>query len=81
LPLEKHQTQADLGNSPYILMHRDQPKADKAAAMLKYFDWCYKHGGEMAEKLHYVPMPENVVNMVKETWANEVRAEGKPVTY
>jgi phosphate transport system substrate-binding protein len=65
----------------YILMHKDQADAAKAQAMLKFFDWCYQHGSEMAEKLHYVPMPKNVVKMVEATWAKEVKAGGKPVKY
>jgi phosphate transport system substrate-binding protein len=65
----------------YILMHQDQADAAKAQAMLKFFDWCYQHGSEMAEKLHYVPMPKNVVKMVEATWAKEVKAGGKPVKY
>jgi len=63
----------------YILMHKDQANAAKAQAMLKFFDWCYQHGSDMAKKLHYVPMPKNVVEMVEATWAKEVRAGGKPV--
>jgi phosphate transport system substrate-binding protein len=65
----------------YILMPKDQADAAKAGAILKYFDWCYQHGSEMAEKLHYVPLPNNVVDMVKETWAKEVKVGGKPVKY
>ncbi len=65
----------------YILIHKDQPDAAKAAAMLKYFKWCYDHGDEMAAKLDYVPLPKNVVKMVEETWAKEVKAGGQPVKY
>jgi phosphate transport system substrate-binding protein len=65
----------------YIMIHKEQPDAAKAQAMLKFFDWCYKHGSEMAEKLHYVPMPKNVMEMVEATWAKDVKAGGKPVKY
>ncbi len=65
----------------YILIQKDQPDATKAAAMLKYFKWCYDHGDEMATKLDYVPLPKNVVEMVEATWAKEVKAGGQPVKY
>ncbi|MFA4903086.1 MAG: phosphate ABC transporter substrate-binding protein PstS [Desulfobaccales bacterium] len=65
----------------YILIHKDQPNAAKAEAMLKYFTWCYEHGDEMAKKLDYVPMPKNVVEMVEATWAKEVKAGGNPVKF
>jgi phosphate transport system substrate-binding protein len=70
-----------IAGATYILMHKEQPDATKAAAMLKYFKWCFAHGGEMAEKLDYVPLPQNVVEMVEATWAKEVKAGGNPVKY
>lgn len=68
-----------IAGATYILVHKEQPDAAKAQAMLKYFDWCYKHGGEMAAKLDYVPLPANVVEMVEATWAKEIKSGGQPV--
>jgi phosphate transport system substrate-binding protein len=34
----------------------------------------------MAEELDYIPMPNNVVDSIKKTWASEVKdASGKPL--
>jgi len=63
----------------YILVQKQQPDAAKAQGMLKFFDWCYKHGAEMAQKLDYVPLPPKVVELVQTTWAKEIKADGKPV--
>ncbi|MBI4795153.1 MAG: phosphate ABC transporter substrate-binding protein PstS [Deltaproteobacteria bacterium] len=63
----------------YIMMHKDQPDAKKAKEVLRFFAWAYKHGGDMAKNLHYVPMPENVVKLVEETWKKEVKSAGAPV--
>jgi len=63
----------------YILMYKQQADAAKAQAMLKFFEWCYRHGAEMAQKLDYVPLPPKVVELVKATWAKEIKADGKPV--
>ncbi len=63
----------------YILIYKEQPDAAKAKGMLNFFAWCYKHGDEMAKKLDYVPLPQNVVALVEDTWAKEVKAQGKPV--
>jgi phosphate transport system substrate-binding protein len=63
----------------FILMHKDQPNAAKAAVVLKFFDWCYKNGTTAAEKLNYVPMPEKVIGMVHKTWEKEIKAGGQPV--
>ncbi len=68
-----------IAGATYILLYKEQPDAVKATALLKFFDWCYQHGGEMAQKLDYVPLPKNVVEMVEATWAKEIKAGGQPV--
>lgn len=61
----------------YILLPKDQKDAAKLKAMLAYFDWCFVKGAKDAIQLNYVPMPENVVKMVKEEW-RKINAAGKP---
>jgi phosphate transport system substrate-binding protein len=56
----------------FILIYKDQPDAAKADALLKYFDWCYKHGADAARELDYVPMPEKVVKLVGQAWQKEI---------
>lgn len=63
----------------FILLHKEQENAETARAMLEFFEWCYKHGSDAAIEKDYVPMPENVVEMVQDTWKSEVRAGGKAV--
>ncbi|MBM4286039.1 MAG: phosphate ABC transporter substrate-binding protein PstS [Deltaproteobacteria bacterium] len=63
----------------YIMAYKDYADANKGKALLKYFDWSYKHGAEMAKALHYVPLPENVVKLVQDEWAKEVKSGGKPL--
>jgi phosphate transport system substrate-binding protein len=70
-----------IAGATYILMHQDQTNPAKARAMMKWFAWCFKHGGDMAKKLDYVPLPAKVVKMVEATWAKEIRVNGKPVKY
>jgi len=57
----------------FILVYKVQQKPDTARAVLKFFDWAYRSGAEMAEKLDYVPMPAPVVSLVEETWAKEIK--------
>ncbi len=63
----------------YILLYKDQPDAAKAQAMLKFFDWCFKNGGEMATDLNYVPLPSKVCQLVGASWAKGIAADGKSV--
>ena len=57
----------------FILVHA-QP-ADKAATAeaLKFFTWAFEKGDAMAEELDYIPMPNNVVQLIKASWAKDVK--------
>jgi phosphate transport system substrate-binding protein len=46
--------------------------------VLKFFDWAYKGGDQMAVSLDYVPLPPAVKNMVRKQWATMIKAGGKP---
>ena len=64
----------------FILMHRNQPNAEKAKDVLKFFDWAYTNGDKMALELDYVPMPDPVVKQVKDAWKAQLRdASGKGI--
>jgi len=60
----------------FILMHTKQDEAESATQVLKFFDWAYRKGDKLAIELHYIPMPENVVKMVQDSWKKDLRAAG-----
>jgi phosphate transport system substrate-binding protein len=62
----------------FILMHKQVKDAEDALTALKFFSWAYAKGDKMAEDLDYVPLPDNVVRMVEQTWSG-ITAAGKPV--
>jgi phosphate transport system substrate-binding protein len=59
----------------FILMYKEP--ADKAASAeaLKFFDWAFVSGGKMAEGLDYIPMPTEVVALIKQTWASQIKTK------
>jgi phosphate transport system substrate-binding protein len=63
----------------FILMHKKPAKVEDAKVALKFFEWAYAKGGQMAAELDYVPMPEAVVAPVKKEWLNIVGSDGKPL--
>jgi phosphate transport system substrate-binding protein len=63
----------------FILMHKKQDHPDKAKAVLAFFDWAYKNGGQLAESLDYIPMPANAVAIFEDSWKQIVGPDGKPV--
>ena len=58
----------------FILIYKDQSDLNRAKEMLKYFDWCLKFGAPQAEELHYIPMPENVIELIHALWKNDVKS-------
>jgi phosphate transport system substrate-binding protein len=60
-------------------MHIVPQDAAAFAAALKFFDWAYKNGDQMAEELDYIPMPDNVVALSEAEWAKIKDSSGKPV--
>jgi phosphate transport system substrate-binding protein len=64
----------------FIIVYKQAEKPETTAAALKFFDWAFHHGGQMADELDYVPMPDKVVEMVESTWTQEIHSpDGKPV--
>ena len=65
----------------FIMMHTTQDKPDAAAGTLKFFDWAYSNGDAMSNDLTYVPMPDDVKAIVRESWANIKDASGNAIAY
>jgi phosphate transport system substrate-binding protein len=63
----------------FILMHKQQTDPAKAKEVLNFFDWAFHNGGQMAEQLDYVPMPDKVITAVEQSWKQIVGPDGKPV--
>src|SRR5690242_4861925 len=63
----------------FILMHKQEAKAERARAVLGFFDWAFRNGGPLAEALDYVAMPANVVQAVEDSWKQIVGPDGKPL--
>jgi len=69
-----------IAGSTFMLMHTVPQDSASTAAALKFFDWGYKNGKQMAADLDYVPMPDNVVALIEKTWKEQIKsADGKPV--
>lgn len=65
----------------YALVPTDPKNAETSKAVLEFFQWAYtKDGADIAEKLHYIPLPEAVVKRVEEAMKTQIKGpDGKPV--
>jgi phosphate transport system substrate-binding protein len=61
-----------IAGATFILMHKKQADAKQAAEVLKFFDWAYATGDATALDLDYIPMPDNVVSMIKANWTAQI---------
>lgn len=67
-----------ISGATFILMHKDAMNPARSAAVLTFFDWAFKEGGELARRIDYVPLPPSVQSVVRKSW-DSIRADAKPV--
>jgi phosphate transport system substrate-binding protein len=69
-----------ISGATFILMHKVQEKPETGKEVLKFFDWAYDKGDKLASDLDYVPLPENVVKLIRAAWKTQLKdAAGKAV--
>jgi phosphate transport system substrate-binding protein len=52
-----------------------QPKATQS--VIRFFDWAYTHGGQIAGELGYVPLSESVQALVRQEWSKVMTDSGR----
>jgi phosphate transport system substrate-binding protein len=57
----------------FILMHLQQGNPENAKEVLKFFEWAFKNGDQMASELDYVPMPDPVVKLIQSEWKAKLK--------
>ena len=65
----------------YALLPTNPKSAETSKAVLEFFQWAYtKDGAAIAEKLHYIPLPEAVVKRIEDAMKTQIKGpDGKPV--
>ncbi len=57
----------------FILVHKNPEKPEQVAEALKFFDWAFKSGDQMAAELDYVALPPQVEDMVRASWQADIK--------
>jgi phosphate transport system substrate-binding protein len=70
-----------LTGATFIMMQKAQDKPEKATSTLKFFDWAFASGDQMAAELEYVALPDSVKALVRKQWGEIKDASGKPVAF
>ena len=69
--------------STFIIMPKNpntKEKVQMTDLALAAFNFCLTQGQTVAEKLHYVPLPDNVVTLIEQYWKENIKApDGKAI--
>ena len=65
----------------FVLLHTKQDKPVQGAEVLKFFDWSFKNGLKMASDLDYIPLPESVINQIRQAWKKSIKYESGKAIY
>lgn len=57
----------------FILVKKNQRHPQRGRAVLSFFDWVFHHGRQSALDLHYIPLPEPLVEIIQTAWQSELR--------
>lgn len=57
----------------FILLQRTPDIPEHAVEVMKFFDWAYRNGAELADGLHFVPLPGSVAEGVRSEWKAQVK--------
>jgi phosphate transport system substrate-binding protein len=57
----------------FILIYSTPPDQAAAGEALKFFDWSYRNGSDMAAELDYVPLPDTLIKQIRATWKAEIK--------
>ena len=67
-------------SATFIELPKDPADPARSAAVMKFFDWAYKNGDQIAQSLEYIPLPQPVKDSVRTAWHSEIKGpDGKPV--
>ena len=65
-------------SATYILLPKNPGDPARALKVMQFFDWAFRQGGQAADQLHYIMLPDAVRNQVRQRWC-QVQAGGHAV--
>jgi len=59
-------------SATFLLLPKDAKDPAREQLVLKWVNWDYEHGDQIATQLEYVPLPAAVKDMVRATWKQQL---------
>jgi len=60
-------------SATFILLPKDPADKTRSANVIKFFDWAYKSGDQIAAGLEYIALPAAVKEAVRKAWTAEIK--------
>lgn len=54
-----------VSTASFIVMYREPKDKEQSREVLKFFDWAFKNGKQLALELDYVPLPDTLTNDIR----------------
>jgi len=55
-----------VSTASFIIMYKDPSDKAQSQEVLKFFDWAFKNGKQLALELDYVPLPDTLTKQIRE---------------
>lgn len=55
-----------VSSASFIIMYKNPKDKEQSADVLKFFDWAFKNGKNLALELDYVPLPDSLTNQIRQ---------------
>lgn len=62
----------------FILIHTEPTAKESTKEVLKFFDWAFQNGTEIAQQSNYVSLDSNLVSSIKKSWKETFNFETLP---
>ena len=62
-----------ISTASFILMYKEPTDKAQSAEVLKFFDWSFKNGKQMAADLDYVALPDSLTNAIRSKVWNQIQ--------
>ncbi|HYI85267.1 MAG TPA: phosphate ABC transporter substrate-binding protein PstS [Acetobacteraceae bacterium] len=63
----------------FILLPTNPQDVARSASVMRFFDWAYREGKQLAAELEYVALPDQVAEAIRKAWAESVKGpNGQP---
>jgi phosphate transport system substrate-binding protein len=67
-------------SATFVLLPTDPKVPERSANVMKFFDYSYKNGSDIAKKLEYIALPTAVQDAVRAAWHAQIKApDGSPI--